>query len=304
MMLQKTTTENLEQSLSILDQLPLSVYVLDKQMRITYWNDHATEVSGFSRDDVLGRPCSSDILRHTLEDGASLCENGCPARACLDDGVCRDAPVYLHHKDGHRLLVDAKIIPVTGTDGQIEAVIHIAGLRSAMEKAMEQVRRLQQLTSTDVLTEQLNRKGLGEAVESWLSDFDRNGRTFAMCVIDINDFKQINDRLGHGVGDQVLQMIAKTLRNVCRSHDVVGRWGGDEFVALIVANDESEVDVVTERIRSLTAQSFLNVAGQRVAVTVSVGSAMVAPGDVPEGLFERADASLYEEKSRYHAVPA
>jgi diguanylate cyclase (GGDEF)-like protein/PAS domain S-box-containing protein len=299
-MLPHITTENLEQSLIILDQLPVSVYVLNKERKITYWNDQAAEISGYGRDEVLGRNCSADILRHTSEEGVGLCEDGCPAGACLADGQGRSARVFLHHKDGHRLLVDAKIIPVLGTNGQTEAVIHIAGLRSAMEEAVEEVRKLQHLTSTDTLTELLNRKGLAEATNSWLSDFGRNGRTFALFMIDVNDFKQINDTLGHSVGDQVLIMIAKTMRNVCRGHDAVGRWGGDEFMALVTVKDEAEADILADRMQLVTAQSFLNTESGRVTATISVGKAMAVPGDTPESLFERADASLYEAKRYFH----
>jgi diguanylate cyclase (GGDEF)-like protein/PAS domain S-box-containing protein len=299
-MLPHITTENLDQSLIILDQLPVSVYVLNKQREITYWNDQAAEISGYSRDEVLGRNCSADLLRHTSEEGVGLCEEGCPAGACLADGQGREARVFVHHKDGHRLLVDAKIIPVLGPTGQAEFVIHIAGFRSAMVEAEERVRKLQHLTSTDTLTELLNRKGLSEAVGSWLSDFARNGRTFAFFMIDVNDFKQINDTLGHSVGDRVLIMIAKTMRNVCRGHDVVGRWGGDEFIALATADDEAEADVLADRMGLVTAESFLNIGSDRVTATISVGKALVVPGDTPESLLERADASLYEAKRLFH----
>jgi PAS domain S-box-containing protein len=220
------TTDNLESSLAILDQLPLSVYVLDREMEITYWNDQAVEISGYARDETVGFHCSDDMLRHATADGQVLCDEGCPARACLADGQGREATVYLHHKEGHRLLIDAKIIPVFGPSGNAEAIIHVAGLHTAMEEAMAEVRKLQQAACTDSLTNLPNRKWLTGATNSWLSELGRTGRSFAMFMIDIDQFKAVNDTYGHIVGDQVLQLVGKTLRNVCRAHDVVGRWGG------------------------------------------------------------------------------
>ncbi len=301
-MLPHITTETLNQSLEILTELPLSVYVLNKDMVVTYWNDQATEVSGFSRDEVLGACCSDNILRHTTEDGVPLCEDGCPARACLEKGEGFEATVYLHHKDGHRVLVDAKIIPVFDDDGQTTGVIHVAGVRTAMDRAMAEVRKLRQLTTTDTLTELPNRKGLGEATASWLSELERNDRHFALCMIDVNDFKQINDTLGHSVGDRVLKMIGNTLRNVCRGHDFIGRWGGDEFMGLVTVKDEAEIEAVSNRIRTFVKESFLMVDNQRVSPSVSVGMAMAVVGDTPESLLDRADEALYEEKRRIHGA--
>jgi diguanylate cyclase (GGDEF)-like protein len=87
---------------------------------------------------------------------------------------------------------------------------------------------------------------------------------------------------------------------VCRGHDAVGRWGGDEFMALVTVKDEAEADILADRMQLVTAQSFLNTESGRVTATISVGKAMAVPGDTPDSLFERADASLYEAKRYFH----
>jgi diguanylate cyclase (GGDEF)-like protein/PAS domain S-box-containing protein len=300
-MVPKITTDNLEQSLAILDQLPLSVYVLDKNMTITYWNDQSVEISGYARDETLGFHCADDILRHASEDGVALCEGGCPARACLADGQGREAKVYLHHKQGHRILIDAKIIPVFSPDGQVEGVLHVSGLHTAMEEAVAEVQKLQHLTATDLLTELPNRKALSDATRGWLSELNRTGRQFAMLMIDVNDFKHVNDTYGHGIGDKVLQLVGKTLRNVCRSHDIVGRWGGDEFLGLITARNQWEATMAADRMRAIVSQAFLIVEETRLTTAISIGIAMATPEDTPETLLERADAAMYVDKGRIRA---
>ena len=103
-------TADLDRAIEILEELPLAVYVLDRDMKITYWNASSQKIAGFDASEVVGKCCSEDILRHTTDDGVCLCDNGCPASASLGDGEIREANVFLHHRQGHRLPVSVSRI--------------------------------------------------------------------------------------------------------------------------------------------------------------------------------------------------
>ncbi|SDT57590.1 diguanylate cyclase domain-containing protein [Actinoplanes derwentensis] len=140
--------------------------------------------------------------------------------------------------------------------------------------AARQRRMLTRLSRVDVLTEVLNRRGFAER-------FDRTGQGAALLVLDLNGFKQLNDRLGHAAGDELLKWTASVLR----SYGVVGRLGGDEFVVL--PGDGTDPDVVAERIREVL----------ETRTGVSIGAAVRgADGDDFDSLYATADARLYEQK--------
>jgi diguanylate cyclase (GGDEF)-like protein len=124
-------------------------------------------------------------------------------------------------------------------------------------------------------------------------------------MADIDLFKRVNDSYGHDVGDQTLAMVARTLAFGLRGSDVVGRFGGEEFVAVVAHTDAAGLAVVGERLRSLVAASRLVVSRTPVEVTISLGGTMVAPGDSADTMLRRADAMLYtakdEGRNRVHS---
>ena len=113
----------------LLDQISDGVYFVTLDRRITYWNGGAERITGYAADEVLGRSCSEGILRHVDDAGRQLCLDGCPLAAVMKDGKPREAHVYLHHKDGHR-------VPVT-VRGQ--------ALRNPDEDSVEQVLKLREV---------------------------------------------------------------------------------------------------------------------------------------------------------------
>jgi diguanylate cyclase (GGDEF)-like protein len=115
-------------------------------------------------------------------------------------------------------------------------------------------------------------------------------------LADLDEFKKINDTYGHETGDLVLITVAKTLSNCLRASDVVGRWGGDEFLAILPGITKGALAKASEKLRKMVAQSTVAVDSIRMGVTISVGVTIVAPGDSPQSLIRRADQFLYASK--------
>ncbi len=115
-------------------------------------------------------------------------------------------------------------------------------------------------------------------------------------MLDLDLFKRINDDYGHSAGDDVLQMVSRTFQSALRRNDFVGRWGGEEFLAILRGGNEDELLAVAEKVRAVTAKSELNREGALLSVTISIGATMVRKGDNAASIVQRADEALYRSK--------
>ncbi len=150
----------------------------------------------------------------------------------------------------------------------------------------------------DQLTELLNRRGLDRQFDIEIARAARTGQPMCVCLLDIDDFKRINDTHGHQVGDQALVHLAQVLRQAVRPSDVVARFGGEEFVILLPATRAKEAESVMARMqRDLTRRYFLH-RNERLLVTFSAGVTEGANGETADSLMARADRALYLAKQR------
>lgn len=157
--------------------------------------------------------------------------------------------------------------------------------------------RLRHAARHDPLTGLLNRRALEEALEHEIRRAARTAKPFAVAMLDIDHFKAINDRHGHAAGDHVLREIASRLLTRLRSTDTLGRWGGEEFLALLPDTGPLDALAVGDAMREIVRDAGIGWKGDAIALTVSVGVAgWCAPGDDAGSLVDRADAALYRAK--------
>lgn len=155
---------------------------------------------------------------------------------------------------------------------------------------------MREMALLDPLTGTGNRRYTELSINARLEETRRYGWPFGLLFIDIDYFKAVNDANGHETGDEVLKMVAKTLLSSMRPFDFLGRWGGEEFVALIMNVDEQRLRQIAERSRSLIEQSRLSKGSATVSVTVSVGATVARADDTLRVLIERADRLMYSSK--------
>ncbi|MFW6114393.1 MAG: sensor domain-containing diguanylate cyclase, partial [bacterium] len=264
---------------ALLNGLTDGVYFVDHNRRILFWNRAAEIMTGFPVEQVIGTCCADNILRHVDEHGLCLCEEGCPLAVTLQDGNSREAHVFLHHSEGHRVPVHVRVAPIFDTYGAIIGAVETFSDDTARLSAEQRLRDLEQAALLDELTGLANRRYFNRSLEACLADYRRNNRSFGLVLIDVDHFKLFNDKYGHAVGDETLCVVARTLIQNSRPHDTPVRWGGEEFAILSQSVDPPALYAVAERARLLIAQSTIPVKGTSVGVTVSVGATMVRDGD-------------------------
>jgi diguanylate cyclase len=161
----------------------------------------------------------------------------------------------------------------------------------------EALARIRELAIRDELTGLFNRRHILELLHTERSRADRTAQAWCLCMIDVDHFKAINDRHGHGVGDEVLRALALIIRDGLRDCDHVARWGGEEFLILLPNTGLDEAVLVVERIRQSLLRTGVSRAVPDLRVTLSAGVSQVqAEASLPQNI-DRADQALYQAKS-------
>jgi diguanylate cyclase (GGDEF)-like protein len=166
-----------------------------------------------------------------------------------------------------------------------------------IQQLSERIKELESKAALDPMTKVLNRRSMDHYLEEIVS---LGGTTIPMhlLMIDVDDFKQINDNYGHIAGDKVLMVIANIMKSTLRDSDRIFRYGGEEFVIALNRISDEGCRTVAERILTLARNNKLIYKNHHFAVTLSIGATVLRPGDTVESLITRADKALYRAKER------
>lgn len=178
-------------------------------------------------------------------------------------------------------------------EGSLRMRLENATLVVALQNALDQVR---QLAVRDALTGIYNRYHLIDVLQHEIDNHRRNFTPVTITLLDVDHFKKINDAYGHLAGDQVLQEVVALVKAQIRSIDTLARYGGEEFVCILPNTTEGAALIVAERIRQAVCNAPLLVDGQKIALSVSIGLAEYAPGELLQSWLGRTDRALYRAK--------
>lgn len=281
----------------VLEELYDGVYVVDTSRKILFWNKGAERITGYASEKVLGKSCADNILMHVDNRGKKLCLAGCPLHETLKDGLDREASVFLHHCDGYRVPVLIRISPLRDTEGRIIGAVEVFSDNTKLDRSMRTIRKLEKEAFRDPLTSVMNRRYGHTFISLKLHEMrSLELSPLGLLFLDIDHFKKFNDLYGHQVGDNVLVMVAGTLKNILRSEDLVCRWGGEEFVIALPESSLSMLENVAERIRILVGSSVFTENVDSIRVTVSIGGSLAMIDDSADTLVHRADQMMYRSK--------
>jgi diguanylate cyclase (GGDEF)-like protein len=193
------------------------------------------------------------------------------------------------------------------TPARAEAVrlaTEVARLERELAEARAQMADLAARAETDPLTDVLNRRGFERELKRSLAYVKRYGTSAALVYIDLDGFKQINDRHGHAAGDAVLRAVAMVLMRHVRASDLVARLGGDEFALLLWNCGEADAQIKAEALEATIARTTATHGGATIQVGASCGAAPILPLDQPADLIERADRAMYARKALRRGMAA
>ena len=265
------------------------IAILKLHNRVIVWGNRATQ-------SILGRPESSLVGRPARilfpsEDAYRVLEK--QARAAMRSGHTFRAQIELAREDGERIWVDLYGAPLA--DSVFESMWMLADI-TAIKRTQE---RVEALALHDALTSLPNRRLLADRMEQARTASGRTRARFALCYLDLDDFKPVNDRYGHAVGDGVLLEFARRLQGCVRASDTVARVGGDEFVLLLAHLDEDEeLRAVLQRAMAEISRPFVLAEGTQVRLSASIGLTVFPEDPAPaEDLLHHADLAMYEAKT-------
>lgn len=280
----------------LIDNLYDGVYFVDSDRRITYWNKGAEELTGYSEAEAVGRHCFDNFLNHVDCEGRELCRQGCPLSRTLVDGERRESEVFLQHRDGHRVPVLVRISPIKDSAGAIIGAVEVFSDVSAKKKLERRAATLEKMALNDAVTGIPNRRYTQLRIRQAIQEVKQFGTSIGIVMFDLDHFKTVNDVHGHEYGDVVLRTACRTLASGLRPLDFIGRWGGEEFLAIVMDVSNNDLKALAERSRTLLAQSPTQIDSARIYVTTSVGATLIRASDTQTTAVSRADELMYRSK--------
>lgn len=267
-----------------LNDSPDCVMITDVENKIVFVNTGFEQLTGYKQDEVLGKEPS--FLWHAMPDALLSNPNSAPADKITHFRL--QEPNL--QKDGSLFYVDQSIAHITDEAGKIT---HYVSFSKDSTDRLKRELALKDLASRDPLTGLLNRRSGEHLLKQYDDEKRQSKKSLCLIMIDIDNFKKINDTFGHAIGDQILISSSQLLKNKARNTDSFIRWGGEEF--LIIVQDSRLKDALefAERIRKSIEQHTDQVVGR---ITASFGVAESSLDEGTASLLNRADKALYKAK--------
>ena len=272
----------LMQALSQSDDI---IFITDVQGSIIHANDALIKKYGYTLEEVIGQqPSIFSSHQHEKSFYAHLWET-------ILRGDNYNAVIINQKKDASLVYVDTKITPVK--DEKREIVSYFVTTARDITKRVEAEEKLRQQATMDPLTQVANRYQFELYFDDFIARFQRKDHPFAILILDIDHFKNLNDEHGHLVGDEVLKVLSQFILQNIRSIDKFARWGGEEFIILLDGALEHEAMHTAEKLNKAIATTRLN---DLYCITVSIGVTVYRQNDTKQRAIERADMALYAAK--------
>ncbi len=269
-----------------------AIITINSAAKVTYWNRAAERILGYSAEEAIGKPVHEWLTpaRYREKAVTGMREFVATGRGAV---LGKTLELAALNKDGLEIPIELSIAAMQlGTDWHAVAIMRDITERKRAREQMAHMAR------HDILTGLANRAVFVEALQQEMVSARRSGKGFAVLYLDLDHFKDVNDTLGHPIGDLLLQAVAERLRASIRETDTVARFGGDEFAVLETdMSDPAEAAVLADKILKVISDP-LSIEGNEIRSGTSVGIAVYGPNSPePEALLSHADEALYRAKS-------
>ena len=287
--------------------------LINKKGQIIEWNSSLTRITGISMEKVYGesiwdimalgnirikeKKVSPKLMRKFI---LRSLKNG------LEKEKVRQDLCQVTHTDGHIVHLQYSLFTIKVDKGNRLGMVirdNTASVNDRKyiaeqhEKLNQAYNEMEKLARIDPLTQISNRRDVEIRLDYEMTRYERHHNPFSLAIADIDDFKKFNDTYGHDMGDYVLKEIAKLMKETIRAQDILGRWGGEEFILIFPETDCVGGDIISERVRSKIEHHDFDFKDVSVSVTITTGLAVYRSGEVLEKTIKRADNALYQGKN-------
>ncbi len=281
---------------SVLDQIQDAVVWVDENRKVVYWNKAAEQISGREAASVLGQACSELPGLFTDLGGVDICRDKCPVAMTLKDGAPRTLDVYLQHKEGFRTPASLRIIPVFKDGGAIIGAVETFTGTAPKVTIPLALAELEKMGLVDPESGIPSKQYLDMTLNTRLEEFQKYGLSFGMIYVDIDNYGKILEKQGRFNASKIIRTVARTLHKNIRFFDIVGRWGTEEFLIVLLNIDEGRLDIVANKLRLLVAESYITTETGILNTTVSMGASLVLRYDTVESLIKRGEQLMMHSK--------
>ncbi|RLJ68220.1 EAL domain-containing protein [Sulfurisoma sediminicola] len=290
---ERALAESEARSRRIIETANEGIWIIDPDARVSFVNQRMADMLGYPPEQILGGTAEDFLYAEDLDEHREQIAN-------RQEGKSGHYERRFRRKDGSELWTQVSGTAILNADGSYGGAF---GMFTDITHLKQQQRQLQHIAHYDALTGIPNRVLLADRMHQALAQARRAGRMMAVCYVDLDGFKPINDAHGHDAGDRVLITIAQRLKDGLRGGDTVARLGGDEFVLLLGIEHMEECETALRRVLDAVAQP-LTVGGQAASISASIGVTLYPLDDAdPDTLLRHADQAMYgaklEGRNRY-----
>ncbi len=281
----------------LLNGISDGLYAIDCERRVTFWNRAAERLTGYEAREVVGRSLADGIVAPVDREGRSLHEEEGLLARTLGDGEPREAEVFFTHRQGHQVPVAVRVSAVRSAQGAVTGAVVVFNDNSRRVAEAGELEQLKKLAVIDGLTGIWNRRFLETSLQAIRNEINRYSWPMGLLFVDIDRFKQLNEAHGREAGDAVLRAVAQTLAKGVRGYDIVGRWGGEEFILVVRNVTGKNLGRLAEKLRALVAKNPVNAGAVKMPVTVSIGATAFTAADTVAGAVGRAETLMFVSKT-------
>ncbi len=283
---------------NIVSNLHDGLYFTDRNRKILYWNRAAEQITGFTSQEVVGRSCLDNLLCHIDAEGVSLCKGLCPLASSILDGRAREADVFLHHKDGHRVPVMVRTNPLRSSQGKITGAIELFSITSTDSFLWDKLQEMQRVALIDLFTNLPNRKYLELHLNSQAAQLDRFQLPFGIASFHIENSKGFIEQHGVDAFQKLLKILADTIRHSLRPYDVVGVIDVDEFLGIYPNVDTFALHTICRRLSHLIMNSTIRLDdGSQLGFSLLTKACIAMHGEGAGALLSRLESSQLSLKT-------
>lgn len=279
----------------IMDNINDGVYFVDNGRRILFWNSAAEIITGYKKDEIEGKYCWNNILSHIDEEGNELCMTGCPLEKSLLDGNSRSVTIYLRHKEGYRIPVMVKAIPMFEKNGDIVGAVEIFNSLSSYNKIEMKNNIMKEYGVVESEIGIFNSKYMEKCMISKINLFNSENISNYFAIFQL----EINSELENS---NYKKLLMKTILNNIDENDIIGIWD-EKKIGIIFNNSKDDGYQKMNILKNLIKKTYADLESKEKSSTISAGVTKIKSGDNFEIVKERLESLLEKaKKSREESI--